>query len=53
VSDAVGAPVAAVWSRDRRLAGMVERGRFSRGWRHTNLAAVTGRVLDGLALTPA
>jgi secretion/DNA translocation related CpaE-like protein len=48
VADAVGAPVAAVWARDRKLAALVERGGFSRGWRRTNLAGVAASLLDAM-----
>ena len=48
VSDAVGAPVAAVWPRDRKLARTVEHGRFARGWQHSTVAAVTTVLLDAL-----
>jgi secretion/DNA translocation related CpaE-like protein len=48
VADAVGAPVAAVWARDRKLAALVERGGFSRGWRRTTLAGVVAALLDAM-----
>jgi secretion/DNA translocation related CpaE-like protein len=52
VSEAVGAPVAAVWPWDRRLAGVVERGRFAREWRRTGVAKVAVALLDTLAVAP-
>ena len=52
VSEAVDAPVAAVWPHDRKLAALVDRGAFARGWRQTNVPGVTARLLDELGVQP-
>jgi hypothetical protein len=48
VGDAVGAPIAAVWPWDRRLAAVVEAGRFAREWRRTGVRDVACGLVDEL-----
>ena len=48
VATAVGAPVAAVWPWDRRLAAVVESGSFGRSWQRTGVARVAAQLLPGL-----
>jgi len=44
VAEAAGAPVAAVWPWDRRLAAAVDAGAFSARWRRTTVGAVARRL---------
>lgn len=53
VRDAVCAPVAAVWGWERRLAEVVERGRFAREWRRTRVGEVARGLVDGLGTSSA
>ena len=48
VAEVVGAPVAAMWPRDRKVARIVERGAFARGWRQTSVAPVAEQLLAGI-----
>jgi secretion/DNA translocation related CpaE-like protein len=53
VREAVGAPVAAVWPWERRLARVVERGRFAREWRRTRVGELAEGLLDPLMASAA
>jgi secretion/DNA translocation related CpaE-like protein len=44
VAEAAGAPVAAVWPWDRRLAAAVDAGTFAARWRRTTAGAVARRL---------